>query len=79
MLVNVNAFCECQKFLHYNVLTLCTVQELYAQIPGQTSAWETEGLEENWSKQARMLEWEKGNCGGDSTTESFCCQQPYPE
>lgn len=46
MLVNVNEFCECQKFLHYNVMTLRTVQELYIQIPGQMSSWEIEGLEE---------------------------------
>lgn len=45
MLVNVNEFCECQKFLHYNVMTLRTVQELYTQIPGQMSSWEIEGLE----------------------------------
>lgn len=45
MLVNVNEFWECQKFLHYNVMTLRTVQELYTQIPGQMSSWEIEGLE----------------------------------
>lgn len=68
VLVNVNEFCECQKFLHYNVMTLRTVQDLYTQIPGQMSSWEIEGWSKYWSKEKRMLEWKKKiTCGGDST------------
>lgn len=59
MLVNVNEFCECQKFLHYNVMTLRTVQELYIQIPGQMSSWEIEGLEEILEQEGKDAWMEK--------------------
>lgn len=80
MLVNVNEFCQRQKFLHYDILSLGTVQDLYKWIPGQTSAWEMEGLKEKL-EQAGKDAWigKKKLLVGEAAPLSFCCQQSYPK